>query len=94
MKAFQSSKKTKAAYAFVIEDKKRTLLLECQNGRLDCRYSEDAGLADVTARLSSRVLEDIMNGKTSFQGSFMRGDMAAKGDFALIRLLDELFVFT
>lgn len=94
VKAFQSSKKTKAAYAFVIEDKKRTLLLECQNGRLDCRYSEDAGLADVTARLSSRVLEDIMNGKTSFQGSFMRGDMAAKGDFALIRLLDELFVFT
>ncbi len=93
-RAFRSAVKTKAVYALVIEDKKRTLLLECQNGSLDCHYGEDAGLADVTARLTSRVLEDIISGKTSFQGSFMKGDMAAKGDFALIRMLDEFFAFS
>ncbi len=94
VKAFQSSKNVRAVYALVIEDKKRTLLLECLNGKLNCHYGEPGTSADVTARLTSRVLEDIMCGKTSFQGSFMRGDMAAKGDFALIRLLDELFVFS
>lgn len=94
MRSFRSALKTKAVYALVIEDKKRTLLLECQNGKLDCHYGDDAGLADVTARLSSRVLEDIISGKTSFQGSFMKGDMAAKGDFALIRMLDEFFTFS
>lgn len=94
MKAFRTAVKTKAVYALVLEDKKRTLLVECQNGRLDCHYGEDTGFADVTARLSSRVLEDIISGKTSFQGSFMKGDMAAKGDFALIRMLDEFFAFS
>lgn len=94
IKAFRSAKHISAVYALIIEDKRRTLLLECQNGRLNCRFGEDSTHADVSARLTSRVLEDIMNGKTSFQASFMKGDMAAKGDFALIRLLDELFVFT
>ena len=92
-KAFQSTKKIKAVYVLDIEDKKRTLLIECQNGRLKCCYTEDNISADVFARLSSHVLEDIINKKTSFQASFMKGDMAARGDFGLIRLLDEVFVF-
>lgn len=92
-KAFQSTKNVKAVYVLDIEDKKRTLLIECQSGRLKCCYTEDNASADVYARLSSHVLEDIINKKTSFQASFMKGDMAARGDFGLIRLLDEVFVF-
>lgn len=92
-KAFQGKNNIKAVYLFDIEDKKRTLLIECQNGRLKCCYTEDTISADVFARLSSHVLEDIINKKTSFQASFMKGDMAARGDFGLIRLLDEMFVF-
>lgn len=93
-RAFQSIKKVRATYAFVIEDKKRTLLLECNNGKLDCYYGDGSQSTEVTARLTSHVLEEIISGKTSFQGSFMGGDMAAKGEFALIRLLDELFTFS
>ena len=93
-RAFQSSKNVRAVYALSIEDKKRTLLLECQGGKLNCQYGAEGHSADVSARLTSHVLEDIISGKTSFQGSFMKGDMAAKGDFTLIRMLDELFVFS
>lgn len=92
-KGFQSTKNVRAVYVLDIEDKKRTLLLDCQNGKLKCSYTDGNVSADVSARLSSRVLEDIINKKTSFQASFMKGEMAAKGDFALIRLLDEVFVF-
>lgn len=91
--AFQSSKDVRAVYVLDIEDKKRSLLLECQNGKLKCSYTDENASADVSARLNSRVLEDIISKKTTFQASFMKGEMAAKGDFALIRLLDELFVF-
>lgn len=92
-KAFQSDKGVKGIYALELEDKKRTILLECKKDSLNCRYTEDASSAEVSARLSSHVLEDIIAGKTSFQASFMKGDMAAKGDFALIRLMDEAFRF-
>ncbi|MBP3543391.1 MAG: SCP2 sterol-binding domain-containing protein [Lachnospiraceae bacterium] len=93
-KAFQGSKNLKAVYALGLEDKNRTILLECKNGKLNCQYTEEASQAEVSARLSSRVLEDIIAGKTTFQASFMKGDMAAKGDFALIRRMDEIFRFS
>lgn len=92
-KAFRGTKNIRAVYVLDIEDKKRTLLIECQGGKLKCCYTDDNISADVSARLSSHVLEDIINKKTSFQASFMKGDMAARGDFSLIRLLDEMFVF-
>ena len=39
------------------------------------------------------VMEDIVNGRMTFQRAFMSGAMKAKGDFAALRMLDELFVF-
>lgn len=92
--AFQPSKNVRAVYILSIEDKKRVLVLECQGSKCNCYYGTDGQTADVSARLSSRVLEDIISGKTSFQASFMKGDMAAKGDFTLIRLMDEVFPFS
>jgi len=39
------------------------------------------------------VLMDIVEGRMTFQKGFMTGVITAKGDFAKIRLLDQLFVF-
>lgn len=89
---FVPQKTFNALYQLDIEDKKKSIVLEIKESNLKCYFGK-SDKADVTARLQSTVLEDIMGGKTSFQGSFMKGDMAAKGDFSIIRMLDQLFVF-
>lgn len=89
---FSAGDSFNARYAIDIEDKKKTVIADIKNGKLNCYFGEKEN-ADVTARLSSHVLEDIISGSASFQGSFMKGDMAAKGDFALIRQMDQVFKF-
>ena len=38
-------------------------------------------------------MAEIISGATSFQRSFMAGDMKLKGDFKILRTLDQIFVF-
>ena len=43
--------------------------------------------------MTRSTLEDIVNGKNTFQASFMAGDMRMKGDFKVLRALDQVLVF-
>ena len=56
---------------------------------------EEADLeeADVSARMTASVMENIIAGRSTFQGAFMTGDMTAKGNFKVLRMLDEIFIF-
>ena len=38
-------------------------------------------------------MENILAGRSTFQGAFMTGDMTAKGNFKTLRTLDEIFIF-
>lgn len=85
--------KTTVSYVLHFDDNGRTLLIEIREGRLFCSYTEEAVQADVTARLTRSVMESIVNGRVTFQGAFMSGDVTAKGDFKLLRQFDMMFRF-
>lgn len=85
--------KINVSYALNFEDNGRTLLVDIKEGRLFCNYKEDVPTADVNARLTRAVMERIVNGRVTFQGAFMSGDVTAKGDFKLLRQFDMLFRF-
>jgi multimeric flavodoxin WrbA len=49
--------------------------------------------ADVEISLDEDSMQDIVSGRMTFQRAFMAGNMKMKGDFKILRTLDELFVF-
>lgn len=44
-------------------------------------------------QMTRDVFEDIIAGRNTFQGSFMAGDMKMKGDFKILRALDQVLIF-
>lgn len=79
-------------YAIVIQDKERTIILEIDGKKLSCYYGEKQDV-DVTVKLNSNKLEDIISGRMSFQRGFMSGDLTSKGEFKNLRMLDQAFNF-
>lgn len=79
-------------YKLVISDKKKPLIIDIGPGGLECYYGNMEG-ADVVAKLTSEIMNSIIAGRITFQRAFMSGEMTAKGDFKLLRMLDEVFPF-
>ena len=59
--------------------------MECYYGKLET--------PDVEVTAPSNIIDDIIAGRTSFQSAFMTGAMKMKGNFRVMRMLDNLFVF-
>ena len=81
-----------ASYKIVIEEKKMPLLIEVNGGNLQCYYG-DGNHVDVEMQMSREMMRQIVEQGSSFQESFMAGNMKMKGDFKLLRELDQIFVF-
>jgi multimeric flavodoxin WrbA len=81
-----------ASFAFTISDRQKKLILDIDKEELNCYYGNKAD-AEVEIKLASDVLDNIVNGRMTFQRAFMSGDMTAKGDFKILRLLDDMFTF-
>lgn len=81
-----------ASYLFVIEGRKLPLFLDVREKELTCCYEEKEGIG-VYARLSPEVMDDIVQGRMTFQRAFMTGAMTAKGNFKTLRMLDTVFDF-
>ena len=81
-----------AGYKVVIEEKKTPLMIDINGAKLNCYYG-DRGRVDVEIQLDRASFTDIVSGRTSFQTSFMAGDMKMKGDFKVLRALDQVFAF-
>ncbi len=81
-----------ADYAITIEGKKKKLILSVRGPKLECYYGSQERF-DVEMQLARGILEDIVNGRMTFQRAFMSGGMRTKGDFKVLRTLDQLFVF-
>lgn len=67
-------------------------MIAIDGASLDCHYGE-GGRADVEIQLDRASFADIVSGRTSFQTSFMAGDMKMKGDFKVLRSLDQVLQF-
>lgn len=91
-KAFKPQPEFRAIYAVGIGERKRKLILSIDGTHLECSYGTP-GRPDVEMQLEKAAIEDIVNGRMTFQRAFMSGIMKTKGDFRILRTLDQLFVF-
>lgn len=91
-KAFRPKGGFRAEYAIGIGENKRKLIVSVNGAQLECSYGT-AEKPDVEMQLDEATMEDIINGRMTFQRAFMSGVMKAKGDFGILRTLDQLFVF-
>ena len=88
-----------AIYQLDLEDENTSLIIEIQGEALDIYRTSlgtgsRRGKADVTAKVRTHVLKDILAGEKSFQGAFMKGDMpSVNGNFTMVRNFDTLFRF-
>lgn len=92
MEAYTPETEFRAVYKFMIADKKKPLIVDIGEDGLECYYGnlEDV---DVAAKTTSEVFDNIIHGRVTFQRAFMSGDMTAKGNFKLLRMLDVIFPF-
>ena len=80
-------------YKFSIENHLKPLVIEVKTTDLSVYYG-DCVKKDVEVQMSEEVMNGIVAGRMSFQRAFMAGDMTMKGDFQMLRTLDQLFVFS
>ena len=82
----------KGTYKIIFDTKKLPLCIEVKQNDLTCAYAQREK-TDVEIQMTEEAMEDIVQGRMSFQRSFMSGVMKTKGDFKLLRQMDQLFVF-
>jgi putative sterol carrier protein len=70
--------------------KLRPIIIDVQNTKCDCRVGDDEN-CDVFLTTDQRTFEDILGGRMTFQRAFMSGSVKMKGDFKLLRSMDQLF---
>ncbi len=91
--AFKPQADFSATYMLIIPDKNKSLSIEIQGDRLQCKFEEKEN-ADVLGKISSDNLAEIVKGRMTFQRAFMEGSMTAKGNFKTLRMLDQIFPFS
>lgn len=82
----------KAVYKIQIEGKKKPLIIEI-NGPENNYYYGSADACDVEIQMSRETIDDIVYARMTFQRAFMGGAMKMKGDFKILRALDQIFAF-
>lgn len=82
-----------ASYAIILSDQDRILHLQATATQVKCFYAATEE-ADVILRTTTKVLENIFAGRTTFQKGFMVGEISVKGNFKSIRMLDTIFDFS
>lgn len=92
MQAFQPDREFEASYQFFIDEKKQPFHVLVGKNAVQCYYGEEEAV-DLSARLSQQVMNEIVEGRMSFQRAFMTGEMTTKGEFKTMRMLDQLFSF-
>ena len=90
-KAFVPQPGFEAIYTIIIEEKKAPMWIAVNGTSVDCGYGETEK-HDVEMSMNRAAMEDIINGRMTFQRAFMSGVMQRmKGDFRILRTLDQAF---
>ncbi len=82
----------RSKYKIVLQDnpKLKPVIIDVDNSKCDCRTGDEDG-CDVVITSDERIFEDILEGRITFQRAFMAGSIKMKGDFKLLRSMDQLF---
>lgn len=91
---FQPQPGVKASYRIMILEKTDALWIAVDGGHLVCEYNNEKAGADVEITVKKEIMNEVIHGRMTFQRAFMAGDMKMKGDFKLLRMLDQLFEFS
>lgn len=75
-----------------IEEKKKALVLDIKGPAMECSYGS-CEQPDMVMNTNRAIVEDIVNGRMTFQRAFMSGAMTTKGDMKILRMLDQVFSF-
>lgn len=81
-----------SSYMLMIGDKDKSVDIRIDRGELSVNFGENPD-ADVIAKMTKEIFDQIAEGRITFHRAFMTGDMTAKGNFKTLRMLDELFLF-
>ncbi len=81
-----------ATYSFIIEETNQNLIIRVDGSKLECFYGT-VDAQDVELQINKATLEEIINGRMTFQRAFMSGATKMKGDFRILRTLDLIFPF-
>ncbi len=66
--------------------------VEIHNEEIQIHYGQNEKV-DIYAKLSTGVMDNIVQGRMTFQRAFMTGEMTAKGNFKTLKMLDQVFIF-
>lgn len=91
-KHFVPQKNFSARYLFILADRKKPLFVEVDEEDLTIHYGQEENI-DIYAKLAPEVMDSVVEGRMTFQRAFMTGEMTAKGNFKILRMLDSLFSF-
>lgn len=89
---FVAQNNFRATYLITIEGCKNPLYISVNNDKLEVRYAQMDDV-DVYAKMSMDVMQAIVDGRMTFQRAFMTGDMTTRGNFKILRMLDQVFLF-
>lgn len=93
IRAYRPEEGFTASYAVIISDMDKVLHVEATPDHVKCFYAA-TDEADVILRTTTKILDNILTGRTSFQKGFMAGEISAKGNFKTLRMLDTIFDFS
>lgn len=80
-------------YKFRFIDNGKVFVLSIDHTTLRC-YFGDTENANIELQITKDMMNEITQGRMSFQRAFMSGSIKIKGDFRILRTLDLLFDFT
>ncbi|MCR4781178.1 MAG: SCP2 sterol-binding domain-containing protein [Lachnospiraceae bacterium] len=89
---FTPSEDFSASYLFAIDGENKPLYISVTPEGMEAEYEAHDDV-DVYAKLTTKVLMDITSGRETFQRAFGVGDMTAKGNLRILRMLDTIFDF-
>ncbi len=91
---FRPTVGVRAQYRIILTDDQqmRPIMISVDGNKCECTCDGDSA-CDTTLSLTRTLLKDIMAGRVTFQRSFMEGNIKMKGDFTLLRNLDQIFAF-
>lgn len=90
--AFKPQPGVKANYSLQVAGKKTPFTIRVNGPEMECGYQELEHV-DVQMQITPEVLGDIVRARMTFQRAFMTGGIISKGDFKILRMLDQIFVF-
>lgn len=90
--SFRPQPGCKADYVLQIDGKKQPFVIHVDGNKMECEYGEPEH-ADLQIQITPEILNDIVHARMTFQRAFMTGGIVSKGDFKILRMLDQLFIF-